>query len=104
MWLIGPTNETEIMFEGVKLKALIDTGANMSCVNKWLMEKLQLPVESLQTIWNIEGTGGFRVPYYGIVECQVGLSEVEGFQKDVLMLVIDNSPCGKKVPVNRECH
>ena len=31
--LIGPTNETEIILEGVKMKALIDTGANMSCIN-----------------------------------------------------------------------
>ena len=98
-WLIGPTNETEIILQGVKMKALIDTGANMSCVNKWLVEKLRLPVQSLQTILNIEGTGGVRVPYYGIVECQLGLPEVEGFQKDVLMLVIDDSPYGKKVPV-----
>ena len=92
-------NETEIILEGVKIKALIDTGANMSCVKKGLVEKLQLPVQSLQTILNIEGTGGVRVPYYGIVECQLGLPEVEGFQKDVLMLVIDDSPYGKKVPV-----
>ena len=90
-WLIGPKNETEIILEGVKVKALIDTGANMSCVNKWLVEKLQLPVQSLQTILNIEGTRGVRVPYYGIVECKLGLPEVKGFQKDVLMLVIDNS-------------
>ena len=56
--LIGPTNETEIILEGVQMKVLIDTGANMSCVNKWLVEKLQLPVQSLQTVLNIEGTGG----------------------------------------------
>ena len=54
--LIGPTNETEIILKGVKIKALINTGANMSFVNKWLVEKLQLPVQSLQTILNIEGT------------------------------------------------
>ena len=39
------------------------------------------------------------MPCYGIVECQLGLPQVKGFQKDVLMLVIDNSPYGKKVPV-----
>ena len=81
------------------MKALIDTGANMSCVNKWLVEKLQLPVRSLQTVLNIEGTGGIRVPYYGIVECRLGLPELTGFQKDVLMLVIDDSPYGQRVPV-----
>ena len=97
--LIGRTNETEIILEGVQMKALIDTGANMSYVNKWLIEKLQLPVQSLQTVLNIEGTGGIRVPYYGIVECQLGLPELTGFQKDVLMLVIDDSPYGQRVPV-----
>ena len=97
--LIGPTNETKIILKGVKMKALIDTGANMSCINRWLVEKLQLPVQSLQTILNIEGTGGACIPYYGIVECQLGLPEVEGFQKDFLMLVIDDSPYGRKVPV-----
>ena len=97
--LIGPMNETEIILEGVKMKALIDTGANMSCVNKWLVENLQLPVQSFQTILNIEGNGGVRVPYYGIVECQLGLPEVKGFQRDVFMLEIDDSPYGKKAPV-----
>ena len=81
------------------MKVLIDTGTNMSCVNKWLIEKLQLPVRPLQTISNIEGTRGIKVPYYGIVECQLGLPELTGFQKDVLMLVIDDSPYGKRVPV-----
>ena len=42
--LIGPTNETKIILKGVQMKAPMDTGANMSCVNKWLVEKLQLPV------------------------------------------------------------
>ena len=32
--LIRSMNETEIILEGVQMKALIDTGANMSCVNK----------------------------------------------------------------------
>ena len=44
MRLIGPMNETEIILEGVQMKALIDTGVNMSCVNKWLIEKLKLRV------------------------------------------------------------
>ena len=71
----------------------------MSCVNKWLMEKLQLPIQSLQTVLNIEGTGGVRVLYYGIVECQLSLPRIEGFERDVLMLVIDDSPYGNRVPI-----
>ena len=44
--------------------------------------------------------GGTRVPYYGIVECRLRLPEIEGFQKDVLMLVIDDSSYGKKYLFN----
>ena len=39
------------------------------------------------------------MPYNGIVECRLGLQELKGFQKDVLMLVINDSPYGKRVPV-----
>ena len=56
--LIKPMNETEIILEGVKMKALIETRANMSCINQWLVEQLQLPVQPLKSILNIEGTGG----------------------------------------------
>ena len=45
------------------------------------------------------GDWGDKSAYYGIVECQLGLPELTGFQKDVLMLVIDDSPYGKRVPV-----
>lgn len=77
--LIGPMNETEINLKGVKLKALIGTWANMSCVNKWLVEKLQLPVQSLETVLNIKRTRRVRVSYYRIVEYQLGLPEIKGF-------------------------
>ena len=50
-------------------------------------------------VLNIEGTGGTRVLYYGVVKCQLELPEIEGFQKDGLMLVIDDSPYGRKVPI-----
>ena len=56
--LVGPTNQTEIELEGVRLNALKNTGAHMSCVNKWLVEKLQLPIELLKTGLNTEDTGG----------------------------------------------
>ena len=71
----------------------------MSCINRWLAEELQLPIQSLQMVLNIEGTGGTRVPYYGVVECRLGIPEMEGFQKDVLMLVVDDSPYGEEVPM-----
>ena len=97
--LIGPTNEAEIVLEGICIPALIDTGANMTFINQWLANALKLPIKPLQTFLDIEGMGGGRVPYYGYVEGRLGIPGLPDFGKDVLMLVIDDSPYGKRVPI-----
>ena len=97
--LVGPTNEAEVILEGICIPTLIDTGANMTCINQWLAKALKLPVKPLQTFLNIEGTGGGRVPYYGYVEGRHEIPGLPKFGEDVLMLVIDYSPYGKRVPI-----
>ena len=97
--LIGPTNEAEIVLEGICIPALIYTGANMTCINQWLANALKLPIKPLQTFLDIEGTGGGRVPYYGYVECRLGIPGLPDFGEDILILVIDDSPYGKRVPI-----
>ena len=71
----------------------------MSAITKSFAEELQLDVKSLQTILDIEATGGGQVPYHGYVECRLKIPQVEKFDLDVLMLVIDDSPRGMRVPV-----
>ena len=97
--LIGTPNESSVYVEGVSITSLIDSGANMSAITKSFAEKLQLEIKSLRTILDIEATGGGRVPYHGYVECRLKIPQVEKFDLDVLMLVIDDSPYGMRVPV-----
>ena len=85
--------------EGVSITSLIDSGANMTAITKSFAEELQLDIKSLQTILDIEATGGGQVPYHGYVECRLKIPQMEKFDLDVLMLVIDNSPYGMRVPV-----
>ena len=97
--LIGTPNESSVFVEGVSITSLVDSGANMMAITKSFVEKLQLDVKSLQTILDIEATGGGQVPYHGYIECRLKIPQVEKFDLDVLMLVIDDSPYGMSVPV-----
>ena len=99
VWLIGPANEGKVKVEGVETTALIDTGACMSAITKGFAEALELELKPLDSILDIEGTGGGKVPYYGYVECRLNLPQVEKFNHDVLMLVIDDSQYGGRVPI-----
>ena len=68
----------------------------MSAMTKSFAEALKLDLKSLDTILDIEGTGGGKVPYHGYVECRLNLPQVKKFDQDVLMLdlVIDDSQYG----------
>ena len=71
----------------------------MTAITKSFANELQLEIKSLQTILDIEATGGGRVPYHGYVECRLKISLIKKFDLDVQMLVIDDSPYGMKVPI-----
>ena len=71
----------------------------MSAMVKSFTEELQLEIKPLKTILHIEGTGGGTVPYHGYVECHLWLPQIKKFDVDVLMLIIDDSAYGMRVPV-----
>ena len=71
----------------------------MSAMVKSFAEELKLEIKPLSTILDIESTGGGRVPYHGYVECRLKLPQIEKFYLDVLMLVLDDSLYGMRVPV-----
>ena len=58
-----------------------------------------MALKGLQTILDIEATGGGQVPYYGYAECRLKLPDIEKFDLDVLMLVVDDSPYCMRVPI-----
>ena len=71
----------------------------MSAITKSFAEALELDLKSLNSMLDIEGTGRGKVPYYGYVECRLNLPQIEKFDHDVLMLVIDDSQYGARVPI-----
>ena len=78
---------------------MIDTGACISAITKSFAEALELELKPLDSILEIEGTGGGKVPYHGYVECRLNLPQIERFDQNVLMLVTDDSPYGARVPI-----
>ena len=97
--LIGKTNEAAAVVEGVPITCLVDSGSCMSAMVKGFAEALELEIKPLQTILDIEVTGGGTCPYYGYVECRLQLPQIKKFDVDVLMLIIDDSVYGSRVPV-----
>ena len=85
---------------GVSLTALTDLGAQISTITeKKIAKNLRLQVQTLEKFLDIEGTRDIQVPYKGYVEEELKIPEVKKFQEDVLLLVINDSPCGETVPI-----
>ena len=66
--LIGPSNEAEVNIEGVRMKALIDSVAQISAISKSMAKTLGLPIRKLETLLDIEGSAGSDVLYLGYTE------------------------------------
>ena len=97
--LIGESNEADIQIDGNRMTALIDSGAQISAITKGMAKKMKLKVQKLQKLLRIEGTGGGKVPYKGYVEVLLEVPGVRNLSKYILMLVIDNSEYGERVPI-----
>ena len=97
--LIGEPNEASVIVENQKVKGLIDSGAQVSSISDKFAQELNLEVKKLETLLDLEPTGGGQVPYDGYVEVRLQIPNVQAFDLDVLMLVIPESEYSKTVPV-----
>ena len=97
--MIGAANEADLRIDGHLTTALIDSGAQISAMNKKFAKRLRLKVHKLQQLLNIEGTGGGCVPYKGYVEVLLEVPEVPEFWEYILMLVVKDSEYGNRVPL-----
>ena len=50
------------------MKALIDSGAQISAISKSMAKTLGLPIRKLETLLDVEGSAGSDVPYLGYTE------------------------------------
>ena len=84
---------------GTTLRALVDSGSQISTISKGVAKLLGLRVKSLKNILDIEGTGGIKVKYKGYVEASLGLLKVKNFEEPCLFVVVNDSAYSKRVPI-----
>ena len=97
--LIGRTNETPLEVDGHKITGLIDSGANISSISKSFAEKLGLPFRQLESLLEIEGSGGIDMPYLGYTEVNLKVPGVKAFNEDILVVIQNDSTYSARVPV-----
>ena len=89
--LIGKQNESTIIVEGRRYPGLLDSGAQMSTITISQAKKLGLQIQELEGILDIEGGGVIAIPYIGYVEVNLKIPEIQAYNEDVLMMVMDDS-------------
>ena len=77
---------------------LIDSGAQCSSITRGMVEKLGLELKGLETLC-LRGWGRVKVGYLGYTKFTLEIPEVKGFKEDVLLLVVNDTEYGDKVPV-----
>ena len=97
--MTGPANKGQAKIRDHECIALKDSEAMMFTITITHAQNMGLKIHSLGRIVKIEGTGKGKVLYMGYVEVHLDLPQIATFHEDVLMLVIDDSPYTKRVPV-----
>ena len=57
-----------------------------------------LKIQNLESFLEIEGGGGIAIPYIGYVEVNLKFLEIQAFDENVLMMVMNDSRYGDMVP------
>ena len=96
--LVGPANEIESIVEGVKVGTLVDLGAQCSSITLEMVQKLGLELKGLETL-KLTGWGGVEAPYLRYTECKLQIPGIKSFEEDVLMLVMNDTEYGSRIPM-----
>ena len=84
--------------DGVKYPGLLDSGAQMSTITISQAKKMGLKIQNLESLLDIEGGGGIAILYIGYVEVNLQIPEIRNYNEDALMMVMNDSRYGDKVP------
>ncbi len=101
--LIGRRNEADIWVNGLNVRALLDTGAQVTSVSDALCARLGLRIYKLKGI-AMEGTGGICIEYVGYTKIHVALPESpkrpdSSSSFSVPAIVLKESEYQREVPV-----
>ena len=96
-------NEAELDINGIKTKALLDTGSCVSVISvSFVKENLpQATLQKIERILNIECADGSQLPYLGYIEADIKIPYgVSGSnEKRCLLLVVPETVYSKQIPI-----
>ena len=99
-FVVGPTNVTNVLVNGKKLQALVDTGAQVSTMTLTTMKKLGLKFVDIDAGLNLQGTGGFEIPYKGCTIANLRIPGIKRYNREVYFTVLDDkSKNAEEVPL-----
>ena len=81
------------------MKALIDSGAQVSQITVGLARRMGLKIKPLRRLLKLEGAGGASVKYMGYVKATLNIPEIRAFNHPCLFLVLRDSDYGNKCPI-----
>ena len=84
---LGRENESEIEIDGIKNKALIDSGAMILMKSNEYCDTHWYKIQPLDQLVPTEGSGGADVPYLGYIDVRMQIPGISSFKWDILMLV-----------------
>ena len=92
--LIGRVNED------IWVTTLIDTGAQVSTITWDFCEEHGYEINPVKQMLQLEGTGGFTIPYLGYIEAIVRIPPIKGYDECTPMLILKpSSPYSSRVPI-----
>ena len=105
-WL-GPETLMSLKIEGHEINALVDSGNQLNTVTPVYMHQHEFPVlllgDCVDLPLNLIGLGGMRTRPLDFVILQVQVSEIVGYDEDIVFLVVpDESEFSRHVPLGIE--
>ena len=87
------------MVEGKRARTLIVSGSQLSSISLAWVKQLKLNPQQLQSVLQVEGSGGLDVPYLGYVETHLRVPKVKAFYTDVPLLIVSDSVHTMHTPI-----
>ena len=100
--MFGKPTETEIILEGKRTTALLDTGSTVSTVSKsYYTKELShfIEMRHLNQILDIECAGGTQLPYDGYIEADIKTPGNSNKTIRNIMLVVPDTQYNQHIPV-----
>ena len=101
--LLGSANEVDVTLNGIRTKALLDTGSTVSTMSEQFYNQYcsNTPIEPLMDFIRIECADGQPMPYLGYIE---GTLEMKGIPQEHqlitgLFLIVPDSQYNREVPL-----